>query len=319
MSRPWIAVCLTLAACGRTTTYEAWRLEAVAADAGSGGGTGGSGGGNAGGGMGGGGNEVAPGCTADELRFTGQAPTPPPAGIPRLQFLLPPGAGLTGSAPWFDWSTGLLAGTARKAGEATFTFESVKVRVRVDSGDTSATIAERLLRCARIPGYRFETTPAPNTFIGVRRADSQVFARIFADNSLIQPRFVSEDDEGIPYWLSIMDAPGEAPLMLAARGKPICGGGAAAREPAEKKIGTKGSVLFSWDGTHFKDAGTCLERVMHDPATVFLIACARVAPKAPGADPFSRPDGGVAVDCIGQQAVVGPVAPGTPVAIVFNW
>ncbi|MBS1148578.1 MAG: hypothetical protein H6Q89_276 [Myxococcaceae bacterium] len=201
----------------------------------------------------------------------------------------------------------------------TLSFESVVVRVRVDAGDSAATVVARLARCARVPGYRFETTPPPNTFVGVRRADSRVFARIFVENSTVDPRYVFEDNEGIAYWLSALERPGQAPLLLSARGKPICGGGAAGRAPTEKKLTTKQGVLFSWDGTYFLDGGACLERQMYDGGTLQLIACARLSPAGAGADPFTRPDGGVAVDCSAQQAVLGPTVPGAPVAIVFNW
>ena len=319
MSRVAVLAIVGLCACGRSLTYEAWR-EAAGGGSEAGGGLGGGGVGGRGGGAGdGGGHEVAPGCTADEARYTGRGPTPPPAGIPRLQLGFGLNLGISGSAPWFDFSTGLLTGTASKAGQATFSFEGVVVKVRVDAGDTAAAVAARLVRCARVPGYRFETTPPPNTFVGVRRDDSRVFARIFVENSHMDPRFVFEDDEGIPYWLSILERPGGPALQLSARGKPICAGGGQAREPAEKRLNTKQGVLFSWDGTYFTDGGACSEREMYDGGTLFLIACARLLPAPAGAEPFTRPDAGAAVDCIAQQAVLGPVAPGAPVAIVFNW
>ncbi len=305
-----------LAACGRTLPYSAWGPPDPGPDGGAGGGgTAGGTGGGEGGGAGGGG-EIAPGCDANEVSYTGRGPLPPPAGIPRIQVGLGLGSGVTGSAPWFDWSTVLLMGTARRAGEATFSFEGVVVRVRVDNGDSAATVGARLVRCARVPGYRFETTNS-NVFVAVRRADSRVFAHIFADNSRPTPRYIFEDNEGIPYWLSIQET-GRPPLLLSARGKPVCGGGAPAREPTERKIKINEGVLFSWDGTHFEDAGTCLQRQMYDGGTLTLVACGRLSPAAPGADPFTRPDSG-AVDCISQQAAFGPVAPGVPVAIVFNW
>ena len=84
------------------------------------------------------------------------------------------GSGLAGSAPWFDWSTALLTGTASKAGEATFTFEGVTVRVRVDASDAAAAVVARMVRCARVPGYQFEASPPPNAFVRVRRSDSRV-------------------------------------------------------------------------------------------------------------------------------------------------
>lgn len=305
---------LGLASCGRTLTYDAWIAGEHTPDAGEA-----AGGGAGGGGEGGGGGvvvEIAPGCEGNEVTYTGRGPQPAPAGIPRIQVGV--GSGLTGSAPWFDFSTALLTGTARVAGVATFSFETVMIRVRVDAGDSAATVVARLVKCARVPGYQFEASPPPNAFVRVRRADSRVFAHIFADNSRPGARFVFEDNEGIPYWLSITEG-NQAPLMLSARGKPICMGGVPAREPTEKKIRKNEGVLFSWDGTHFTDAGACLERQMYDGGKLSLVACARLAPSDAGANPFTRPDGGSSVDCISQQAVFGPVNPGAPVAIVFNW
>lgn len=92
-----------------------------------------------------------------------------------------------------------------------------------------------------------------------------------------------------------------------------------AKDPTEKRLRTKEGVLFSWDGTHFKDGGTCLERTMHTGGALFLVACARLTSAGPGADPYTRPDGGTPVECISQQAQLGSIALGAPVAIVFNW
>jgi len=317
VNRAWLLAGVAFVACGRTLTYEEWLAEArgdsgvpvivdagpVVPDAG---------------GPDGGGHVVAPGCAAAEVDYSGSAPDPTPAGIPRVALRLTFGIGIKGEAPWFDWSTVLLKGTAVKSGSARFNFEGVVLTVRVDAGDTAAAVVARVLRCARVPGYNFEASPPPNAFFRVRRVDSRVFAHIYADNSREGAHYVFEDNEGLPYWLAISEKNG-AELLLMARGKPSCGGGTAARDPAERKLNKKQGVLFSWDGTHFTDAGSCLQRQMFDGGTLTVTACARLQPAAPLATPFTRADSGFPVDCISQQSAFVPIDPGEPTAVVFNW
>lgn len=312
MSRVWVLAVVGLVACGRTQFYEPGVEEdAGVVDAGI----------DAGfvpdAGALDAGHVVAPGCSAAEVDYTGNAPDPAPAGIPRVELKLEFGVGISGEAPWFDGSTVLLKGTAVKSGSARFTFEGVVLTVRVDAGDTAAAVVARVIRCARVPGYNFEASPPPNAFFRVRRADSRVFAHIYADNSREAPHYVFEDNEGLPYWLAIAERNGPE-LLLMARGKPECGG-KAARDPTERKLNKKQGVLFSWDGTHFTDAGSCLQRQMYDGGTLIVTACARLSPAAPGANPFARADSGFPVDCITQQSAFVPIDPGEPTAVVFNW
>jgi hypothetical protein len=249
-----------------------------------------------GGSTGGGGSNGDCGVTVD-----GHGPTPPPAEIPAVSVTFT-AAGLQADSPVFDWATFAVFGTATSGGEMALSFESVTVHVPVNAGDTGETVGDRLMRCAVVPGYRFEdVSDSESSTISVRRADSAVFARFLITNRGTSTLFVYAGTE-LAYWLSIALAPGGPSLQLTPDDKPVCGNGLPPGLPPLNVVNPGDDVDFYWDGTHYSNQGNCWQREVLDGGLLYLDACGFKSAGATG--PYSRPDGGADVICTHWDAIL---------------